>query len=122
MYSLSLGLEDNDNFCLDLPPHLGNDVNKYNATLGHKLNHSFEPNTEFFLFSVHPILGTTMAISALENISPGSELTVNYGYDLESDPDHPEWFKEQWIAYYGEKVKKNDGMEENFESEDHEEL
>lgn len=122
MYSLSLGLEDEDNYCLDLPPELGNDVNKYNATLGHKLNHRFEPNVEFLLFSVHPVLGTVMSLSALEDIPAGTELTVNYGYDLKEDPDQPEWFKEQWIDFYGEDLEKEEiDQEEDVNNEDMEE-
>jgi len=33
-------------FTLDIPPEFGSTA-KYRATLGHKINHSFEPNTEF---------------------------------------------------------------------------
>ena len=54
---------------------------RYNATLGHKVNHSFEPNSEFIFFSAHPILGTVMAISVMEDMLPGQELTANYRYD-----------------------------------------
>ena len=53
---------------------------RYNATLGHKVNHSFEPNSEFILFSAHPVLGTVMALAAMEDMIAGQELTVNYGY------------------------------------------
>ena len=75
---------------------------RYNATLGHKVwslsidvcynlnredtipnlkvNHSFEPNSEFILFSAHPVLGTVMALAAMEDMVAGQELTVNYGY------------------------------------------
>jgi len=124
MYSLSLGLDEEDNFCLDLPPELGNDVAKYNATLGHKLNHSFEPNVEFYLFSVHPVLGTIMSLSALEDIPAGSELTVNYGYDLEADPDQPQWFRDQWVNYYGEVLEGSSDREDmdDAEGDEHEEL
>ena len=61
-------------FSLKAPPS-----SRYNATLGHKVNHSFEPNSEFVLFSAHPILGTVMALAAMEDMLPGQELTVNYG-------------------------------------------
>ena len=80
---------------------------RYNATLGHKVwslsindlsatisncnrednilnlkvNHSFEPNSEFIIFSAHPILGTVMALAAMEDMLPGQELTANYRYD-----------------------------------------
>ena len=39
MYTLAMGM---DKFCIHLPPEVGKDVNKYNATLGHKANHGFE--------------------------------------------------------------------------------
>ena len=87
MYSLSMGLEEEEDFCLDLPPELGSDMTKYRATVGHKANHRFEPNAEFFLFSFHPVLGIIMSLSALEDIPQGVEVTVNYGYDLKEDPD-----------------------------------
>ena len=124
MYSTSLGLKNDDDYCLDLPPHLGNDLSKYNATLGHKLNHSFEPNTEFLLYSVHPLLGTIMSLSALEDIPAGTELTVNYGYDLEINPDQPQWFREQWINFYGEIVEEENITEDvqSIEEGEHEEL
>ena len=48
---------DEENLCIDIPPELG-DLVQYNATLAHKVNHSFEPNSEFVLFSAHPVLGT----------------------------------------------------------------
>jgi hypothetical protein len=58
-------------------------LHRYNATLGHKVNHSFEPNCEFVLFSAHPVLGTVMALAAMEDLQPGQELTVNYGSVLD---------------------------------------
>ena len=64
-------------FCLSVYPIAP--TPRYNATLGHKVNHSFEPNSEFILFSSHPILGTVMALAAMEDMTPGQELTVNYG-------------------------------------------
>ena len=112
MYSISLGLGEEENYCLDLPPHLGNDLSRYNATLGHKLNHSFKPNTEFLLFSVHPILGTIMSLLALEDIPEGTELTVNYGY--EENTDQPEWFRKQWINYDNGIVKEEDTNNEDL--------
>ena len=51
-----------------------------NNILNLKVNHSFEPNSEFILFSAHPVLGTVMALAAMEDMVAGQELTVNYGY------------------------------------------
>merc|ERR1719481_755531 len=100
MYNIALDLGQEENLCIDIPTHMGNDVSLYNATLGHKVNHSFEPNSEFVLFSAHPVLGTVMALAALEDLDQGIELTVNYGYNYTAEPDQPEWFVEQWKQYY----------------------
>jgi len=101
MYNIALDLEDGSNLCIDLPPELGNNISRYNATLSHKANHAFDPNSEFILFPVHPILGTIMGLAAIQDIPAGTEVTVNYGYNFTSDPDQPDWFIHQWKAYYG---------------------
>lgn len=100
MYNIALDLEDGDNLCIDLPPALGNDVNSYNATLGHKVNHSFEPNAEFVLYSAHPVLGTIMSLAAIQDIPAHHEISVNYGYNYTTDPDQPKWFITQWKLFY----------------------
>ena len=51
---------------------------RYNATLGHKVNHSFEPSSEFVLFAVHPILGTIMSLVALQDIPANQEVNINF--------------------------------------------
>jgi len=100
MYNIALDLTDGDNLCIDLPPDLGNDVNKYNATLGHKVNHSFAPSSEFVLFSAHPVLGTIMSLAAIQDIKQHEEITVNYGYNYTADPDQPKWFVQQWMDFH----------------------
>ena len=107
--ALDLGLEE-DNLCIDIPPELGADVTKYSGTLAHKVNHHFEPNSEFVLFSAHPILGTIMAITALEDLGPGVEITVNYGYNYTAEPDQPEWFRSLWLEYYGEDLSGHEEL------------
>ena len=100
MYNIALDLGGEDyNLCIDIPPEMGLDTTKYSATLAHKVNHNFQPNAEFVLFSAHPVLGTIMAITALEDLEAGVEITVNYGYTAE--PDQPEWFKTLWLDFYG---------------------
>jgi hypothetical protein len=37
------------------------------------------------------------------------KVTVNYGYNYTADPDQPEWFVQQWKAYYGTDELKRDG-------------
>lgn len=112
MYNIALDLEEGDNLCIDLPPHLGNGVERYNATLGHKVNHSFEPNAEFVLFSGHPVLGTIMSLSATVDIPPDQEVTVHYGYNYTADPDQPDWFVRQWKAYYGDEDERGSAGDE----------
>ena len=102
MYTLALGL---DNLCIDLPPEIGNDVDKYNATLGHKTNHSFEPNTEMHTFLIHPILGKTNILLAVKDIPAGTEVTVDYGYD--DNPQQPAWYLQQWDKYEDKKLAIN---------------
>ena len=115
-YNIALDLGgDEENLCIDIPPDMGGDVRRYNATLAHKVNHSFEPNSEFVLFSAHPVLGTIMAITALEDLEAGLEVTVNYGYNFTAEPDQPEWFRQLWIDYYGDQEEKNDIINEHQE-------
>ena len=76
-----------------VPPALA----EYRATLGHKANHADNPNAEYryhstvhstvystvlhcSLYSAHPVLGTVMAVWALEDLEPGTEVTTHYGY------------------------------------------
>ena len=40
------------------------------------MNHSFEPNAEFVLFSGHPVLGTIMSLAALEDLAPDQEVVL----------------------------------------------
>jgi histone-lysine N-methyltransferase SETD7 len=111
MYNIALDIgEEDQNLCIDLPPDLGHDLSRYRATLGHKVNHSFRPNCEFVLLSSHPVLGTVMGLAATEDLLPHVELSVNYGYNVTSDPDQPAWFVELWDTFYSSK-----------ESEDHRE-
>jgi len=100
MYNIALDIgDDDDNLCIDIPPEMGNDVNKYNATLGHKVNHSFTPNSEFVLFTAHPVLGTIMALTALKDMPAMVEISVNYGYNFTTEPDQPQWFKHVWQEF-----------------------
>ena len=71
----------------------------YNATLGHKVNHSFQPNSEFVLFSAHPVLGTIMGLTALNDLPAFTEVSVNYGYNFTTEPDQPQWFKDLWEEF-----------------------
>ena len=45
---------------LDIPPEIANDSEKYRATLGHKVNHWFQPNS-YFSWAVHPLYGRSVS-------------------------------------------------------------
>ena len=91
-----------DNLCIDMPPEVGRDLNKYIATLAHKANHSFEPNTFLEICWAHPVLGTIKMLLASRSVHAGTELTVDYGYDT-SKPSQPAWYQQMWEKYYQEK-------------------
>ena len=41
---------------LDIEPDIANNLEKYRATLGHKVNHWYKPNS-YFAWAVHPLFG-----------------------------------------------------------------
>ena len=70
-------------------------VDKYRATLGHKLNHSFRANCEEWFFD-HPRFGLIPCERTKQDIEAGEELFLDYEYD---PYNCPEWFSEQLIAF-----------------------
>ena len=64
---------------MDIPPELG-PVARFRVSLGHKANHSFRFNAQYSLFSVHPVLGTIMAVVATRDLPAGAEVLCKYGY------------------------------------------
>ena len=104
-YSLVLGV---NNLCIELPPHDGQDLSKYRATLGHKANHSFEPNTFLQICWAHPVLGTINMLVAAHKIPAGTEISLDYGYDT-SKKAQPAWYRDMYEKYHTEgmaEVKK----------------
>jgi len=64
----------------------------YCATLAHKTNHSFIPNSEFVVYD-HPRWGVIPCITSIHSIAPEEEIFVRYGYDLDYCP---EWYLQAW--------------------------
>ena len=62
-------------------------TSQYRASLGHKVQHSFQPNCEFWEVT-HPVFGYIPCVRTLQPLSGGEELTVNYNYMLD---DCPPW-------------------------------
>ncbi|XP_023322361.1 histone-lysine N-methyltransferase SETD7 isoform X2 [Eurytemora carolleeae] len=79
---------------LDIPEHLTN-LDRYQATLGHKVCHSFDPNSNTDLF-LHPRFGLIRCIVTIKNIEAGSEVTINYSYDMTTAPD---WYRIAWAKH-----------------------
>ena len=68
--------------CITVPLEFSS-LETYQGTLGHKANHSPDPNAKITLYSTHPVLGTVMSLVALEDIQSGEEVLCNYGYNEE---------------------------------------
>ena len=81
-----------ENYVIDVPD-LYSDINVYCATLGHKANHSFNPNCKYSLFQ-HPYFGKIKCISTIQRVEANEELTVAYGYDHLGKDNAPEWYKD----------------------------
>ena len=64
----------------------------YSASLAHKTNHSFLPNSQFLVYD-HPRWGVVPCIASTRHIEAGGEIFVRYGYDLDWCPD---WYAEAW--------------------------
>jgi len=62
-----------------LPKHWS--IDNYRASLGHKVNHSFEANCRYIQFW-HPVFAhTCLAVVTMRNVLRGEELTTNYRQD-----------------------------------------
>ena len=90
-YMIFLDWNNTDNsHSLDLPPCYWS-AHTYRASLAHKANHSFQPNSAFVRFH-HPRFGLgCLAIKTFKLIRAGEEIFVNYRYSPDSAPV---WFTE----------------------------
>ena len=82
-------IEADSEFSIDVPSPFEK-LSKYCASLGHKANHSFHPNSKY-IHLFHPKFGDIMSVEAIKKIKKGEEITVNYGYAKHSHG--PEWFR-----------------------------
>ena len=85
-----------ENIVIDVPVKYA-DLSVYCATLGHKANHSFQPNCKYSPFE-HPYFGKIKCICTIRKVQANDELTVAYGYDHnglgKNNADAPLWYKE----------------------------
>ena len=70
----------------------------YKASLGHKVNHNWEPNCMYSKYN-HPVFGhTALGIKTIRRVERREELTTNYRYDADNCPD---WYAQ---LCYGQAV------------------
>jgi len=82
-------------------------LEKYRATLGHKVNHSFLRHNCHFNTVYHPRYGLVRGLEASRDIARGEELLVNYRYPLEEEGGPPpRWFYEAYMSEVGELSQK----------------
>ncbi|EKX55321.1 hypothetical protein GUITHDRAFT_99101 [Guillardia theta CCMP2712] len=75
-----------EEFAIDVPPEHSS-IDRYCASLGHKANHSFQPNAEYAP-CFHPRFGHIKCIRALRRMEAGEEVLVHYGYTNQM----PRWY------------------------------
>jgi len=80
---------------LDMPDSVGENLEVYRATLGHKACHSFRPNAETDVF-YHPRFGLIRCIATLTQIKRGEEILIDYNYNLSTAPS---WYKIAWAKH-----------------------
>lgn len=70
-------------------------ISNYRATLGHKVNHSFN-NNAWFGHIWHPRFGLIMSVVANRDILAGEEVFVCYNYMIAKAP---EWYRLLWFIH-----------------------
>ena len=70
-------------------------IQMYRGSLGHKINHSFEPNA-VFTFQEVARFGISVVIKTLRGIQKDEEIFVNYGYHKVHSP---KWHQDLFLQY-----------------------
>ena len=84
-------IDNDDTERVDMPVQFRSTKN-YCATVGHKINHSFNPNCKFSKY-IHPMFGPIPCIITTEHVIAGQELFTYYKYLLS---DCPAWYSTLW--------------------------
>ena len=77
-----------------IPPEFES-MAKFRGTIGHKVNHSFKPNS-FYVQIDSPRFGVIVAVMSSRTISPGEEFFSHYGYQYDFSPA---WYKEAFLQF-----------------------
>ena len=84
------------NLRIDIPPEFGA-ADQFRATLGHKINHKFDPTTVFVsIDSARFGMINAVKTKLTTAVRKGEELSVSYGYPLTLDLP---WYKEQFEQF-----------------------
>ncbi len=76
-----------------MPDDVGSSLEKYRATLGHKINHSNLKHNCRFIEQFHPRFGIIPAAFTIKEVEENKEIVCNY--DMTFDQGSP-WYQELW--------------------------
>ena len=93
-YKIHVNADYESGLRMDIPDKYVS-LDNYRATLGHKMNHSFDSNC-FEWFFEHPRFGTIPCEKTKRPVKAGEELTLDYEYDPNNCPD---WFREALTTF-----------------------
>ena len=79
---------------IDVPSN-AQSLDSYRASLGHKANHSFNPNSEYSV-AEHPVFGLIVCIKSIKKLSKEEEILCHYKYDISTAP---QWYQDAWDHY-----------------------
>ena len=100
-----IGLQDNEREYLDIPPECVS-LENYRASLGHKINHSFQPNCKWDQM-LHPTFGRIPSVITLMDLKAGTELTCHYMIDMQEAAGMAclEWYLDLWDKFSSQSEK-----------------
>jgi histone-lysine N-methyltransferase SETD7 len=96
-----IGVHQDDSVVLNVPPDYWS-LDKYRATLGHKVNHSFLRANCAFNAIFHPRYGLVRGLEATKDIRKGEELLTDYAYVMDGRRTLPRWYLDAYIDEVGE--------------------
>ena len=104
-FSCLIGLQDNEREYLDIPPECV-PLENYRASLGHKINHSFQPNCKWDQM-LHPTFGRIPSVITLMDLKAGTELTCHYMIDMQEAAGMAclEWYIDLWDKFSSQSEK-----------------
>ena len=112
-------MQDEEREYLDIAPECVS-LDNYRASLGHKINHSFQPNCKWDTI-LHPCFGRIPSVISLMDLKAGTELTCHYMIDMHeaSKMDNLQWYVDLWDEMTSsvednEEMKINDSQRRNL--------